>query len=80
MKNYCRNTVKKIMKRTKREYKINIYRHAKENPKRFHENLETKVYPLLEFANDETSLRIEDHENRDENDEIFSSSNFVMFL
>ena len=56
------------MTRTKREYEINICRQAKENPKRFwkhtRENLKTKtgVYPLLESANDETSLRIEDHE------------------
>ena len=67
-RNYIRirDTVKGMMTRTKREYEINICRQVKENPIRFwkhiRDNLKTKtgVYPLLDSANDKTSLRIED--------------------
>ena len=54
------------MTRTKRDYEQKICTQTKENSKRFwkhiRDNLKTKtgVYPLLESATDETSLRIED--------------------
>ena len=61
-----RNDVKRLMTRTKRDYERKICTQTKENPKRFWKhirgNLKTKtgVYPLLESATDETSLRTED--------------------
>ena len=56
------------MTRTKREYERTIWNQTKENPKRFwkhiRDNMKTKtgVYPLLESATDETSLKTEDKE------------------
>ena len=48
-----RNDAKRLMTRTKRDYERKICTQTKENPK-------SLVYPLLESATDETSLRIED--------------------
>ena len=58
-----RNDVKRLMTRTKRDYERKICTQTKENPKRFWKHIrdlktKTGVYPLLESATDETSLRI----------------------